>query len=160
MIEKMSLVNITCDYNELDKLLFKCILTKCFHLENAIHAAEDQHTLKPVDSENIFKDDYNSLLHTMDVLAIKPTQVEFDINTMENKDVSKYIVDLNNQISQLYQQKEELKETVNNQERVIQQIKHLVGLEAKFEDIFACEFVKVRIGRLPAESYKKLAYYD
>ena len=40
------------------------------------------------------------------------------------------------------------------------QLTHLAGLTANFEQIFACEHVKVRVGKLPVDSYPKLVYYE
>ncbi|MEG0570720.1 MAG: V-type ATPase 116kDa subunit family protein, partial [Oscillospiraceae bacterium] len=34
------------------------------------------------------------------------------------------------------------------------------GLNANFDEIFACQYVKVRFGRMPYDSYEKLSYYN
>ena len=39
------------------------------------------------------------------------------------------------------------------------QINHLQGLNVSFDDIFSMKYIKVRFGRLPADSYQKLSYY-
>lgn len=35
-----------------------------------------------------------------------------------------------------------------------------LGWDANFDDLFAMNYVKVRFGRLPADSYPKLAFYE
>ena len=40
------------------------------------------------------------------------------------------------------------------------QVDHLQGITADFQQIFHCEHIKIRMGRLPADSFAKLPYYD
>lgn len=45
-------------------------------------------------------------------------------------------------------------------EQAMAQVDHLMGMPADFQQIFSCEHIKVRLGRLPADSFDKLSYYD
>ncbi|MDD6032803.1 MAG: V-type ATPase 116kDa subunit family protein, partial [Oscillospiraceae bacterium] len=45
-------------------------------------------------------------------------------------------------------------------EQAVTLIRHLQGLDMPFDQLFASRYVKVRFGRLPADSYEKLSFYD
>ena len=45
-------------------------------------------------------------------------------------------------------------------ESELEQLHHFDGLDIQLQEIFECEFIKVRFGRLPRASYERLKYYS
>ncbi len=60
----------------------------------------------------------------------------------------------------LKERKNELSERIARNEQTLIQLHHIEGLNIPFEEIFSCQFIKIRFGRLPVDSYNKLSYYD
>lgn len=60
----------------------------------------------------------------------------------------------------LNERKNELAERIARNEQTLIQLNHIEGLSIPFDEIFSCQYIKIRFGRLPVDSYNKLTYYD
>lgn len=156
----MSLVNLVGNMTDLDKTLLRCLKSGYFHPEMAIHSAESAHGFTVLEGENPYTQLLNQAIRLGDSLHIKLEKEEFDIDTLDLDKIQEYIDELSESVLSLDEKKREIKEDVYQHEQAIIQIKHLAGLNVSFDDIFACEYVKVRVGRLPYDSFEKLNYYD
>lgn len=156
----MSLVNLVGNMQDLDKTLLRCLKSGYFHPEVSIHSTEPSHGFTVLDGENPYTVQLNKIIRLADELEIKLTKTDFDIDSLDINEIKQLNDTLTTSVSELDQKKRDIKESINQHEQAIIQIKHLAGLNASFDDIFACEYVKVRFGRLPYDSFEKLNYYD
>lgn len=162
-IEKISLINLVGNMSDLDQTLLKCLKCGYFHPENSVHSADSSHGFTSVDGNNPYTITLNSIMKLASELKITLDKSGFDENMpteAELLEISAYVDDMNKRAAVLADRKREIKESISQHEQALIQIRHLAGLNASFDDIFACEYVKVRFGRLPADSYSKLQYYD
>lgn len=60
----------------------------------------------------------------------------------------------------LNERKNGISERIARNEQALIQLNHIEGLSIPFDDIFSCKYIKVQFGRLPADSYSKLSYYE
>lgn len=60
----------------------------------------------------------------------------------------------------LNEKKNDLAERIARNEQALIQLSHIEGLSIPFDEIFSCQHIKIRFGRLPVDSYNKLSYYD
>ncbi|MFA9380969.1 MAG: V-type ATP synthase subunit I, partial [Acetanaerobacterium sp.] len=58
------------------------------------------------------------------------------------------------------ERKNDLSERIARNEQTLIQLGHIEGLSVPFDEIFSCQFIKIRFGRLPVDSYNKLTYYE
>lgn len=159
-IEKMSLVNLVGNMVDLEKTLLNCLISGYFHPEMSIHSNEVSHGFTLLDGENPYTTPLNSILRLGDDLKITYHKTDFDIHSLDLDNIQDYANSIRESISDLIKRKREIKESIYQHEQAIIQIKHLAGLNASFDEIFACKYVKVRFGRLPYDSFEKLNYYD
>lgn len=159
-IEKMFLVNIVGNMVDLDQTLLQCLQCGYFHPEMSIHSTEPTHGFTTLEGENPYTNPLNNIMKLAADLKLTLDKSEFDMSTLSLETVDQYIKSMNEKTAQLASRKREVKESIAQHEQAIIQIKHLAGLNVSFDDIFACEYVKVRFGRLPFDSYEKLNYYD
>ena len=160
-IEKMSLVSITGNLNDLDMVLNHCIESECFHIDVAANSHGAPRGFRVLDEEN----PYSPILKKLTDLASKMSRKlkyadysKLDINMAD--ELEKYVDGLDKKATKLCARRTELTESVANYEQALQQIIHVDGLDVNFEDIFSCKHVKVRFGRLPKDNMPKLSYYD
>ena len=160
-IEKMELVNIAGLVRDLDEVLLKCCQSKCFHIELAVHSSENNKGLVTLNEENPYTLSLRKLINLASNLGIEFDNTDyFSLNDKIIDGVDEYVDNIQKEFNDYNTRLQILKQSISEQEQAIAQLKHLSGLTTNFEQIFACEHVKVRIGRLPVDSYPKLAYYE
>lgn len=163
-IEKMMLVNIDGAMSELDKTLLRCCESGCFHMEPAVAKNADSHRngLKMLSEKN----PYTPLVRDMEELC-KRMGVETDdtINPSEPgfetlEDFERYLDNLKSEIGTLVEERQECYKEISQKGAAVKQLKHMMGMNADFEQVFNCEHAHIRLGKLPVDSYDKLRYYE
>ncbi|MBR1422566.1 MAG: ATPase [Ruminococcus sp.] len=158
-IEKMSLVSITGDMEELDDALQKCCDSGFFHIEPAFSGGEGRgHLLNE-------KNEYEAILKRLSqfVTYVGLTPVETDHSSLSAKspdELSAMCDELENELAALKDKKQEDDQRISELSAAQIQIEHLKGMNSDFQQLFSCKYVSVRIGRLPIDNYSKLEYYN
>lgn len=153
-IEKMSLLSVDGPIDDLEKVLMACCDSHQFQIKTS------GAVLRNLNEQNPYLGIY-SKIHDMAVnLKIEPEYCDFrsqPYDTPEEFDsvfegISDQYDELSGRLGEVNRVLEEYKETDAY-------LKHLVGLNVSFRDLYELKYVKIRIGRLPAESEPKLQYY-
>ncbi len=157
-IEKMSLVQLTGSMQALDETLMRCLSRDDFHLELPSFSA-NVHGFSSINEENPYRQKLNALRNIASTAGIE-LQRKKSTNPVVNVNEEKSIDDISAEISALFSKKQELLTAVEQNSQALRELEHLKNLEVSFDDIFSCEYIKVRFGRLPHDSFPKLRYYD
>ena len=156
----MSLINLVGNLSDLDETLLRCLTSGYFHPEMAIHTIDPQHGFHPLDGENPYITPLNSVLKLATDLKLDLKKAEFESSGMDLSSAQSCLDEVEDEISTLVEREHVAKENISQYEQAVIQLKHLAGLDSNFDSIFACQYVKVRFGRLPYDSYPKLSYYE
>ena len=160
-VEKMSLISVSGPLKKVNKTLVRCCETKCFHIEPSFYtmtyASAQFKTLKD-------KDIYGNLMKRAkalcDGLEIVPGDAPYDDVTMEAiHDFDMYFSAVEKDASGLLARKKELEDDFNRYTQALRQVENLSEIHTDFKDLFNCTYVKVRLGRMPADNYSKLEFY-
>lgn len=160
-IEKMEFVNIAGLTKDLDAVLAKLSECGCFHIESALGAGAKSKGFSSPREEN----PYNGILRKINEISamtrMKSESVEIGEDFKENlsKD-GKYVDGVITKLKDVIKQKNTVADKIAEYEQALSQVNHLKGLDADFQKIFSCEHIKIRFGRLPVDSYRKLPYYE
>lgn len=158
----MELVTVAGLVADLDDVLLRCCKSGCFHIEPAAADSSDSsHGLKMLNEQNPYISVLKNLVSSANSLGVELRETDFsslELDTVE--EYQAYENELSQRISEINSGISKCKGIISEKENTITQLTHLQGLNANFEQIFACEHVKVRIGRMPADSFSKLSYYD
>ncbi len=155
----MALVNIVGNLEDLDSTLNQCCTNGCFHIESALHTTADT-GFALLNETNPYSAPLKKLLDVASALELELGYQDFSALDIPNDRLSARVDELEQQIHDLTQKKVELHQQIFDYEQSIKQIEHLEGSPVNFDTLFACKEVRTRFGRLPADSYKKLSYYD
>lgn len=158
-IEKMSLVQIAGSMSALDTALMTCCDSEMFHIElpSAGLAASGLH---PMHEENPYApmlEQTNSLLH---ILGLEPRFQNYDSLCTDQAELTAFLDDLNTQAKTLETVRKTAKDELNFYQQASAQVEHLRGLDARFDDLIHSQHTVTRFGRLPVDSYAKLAYFS
>ncbi len=154
-IEKMSRISVEGPVGMLDPALMACSESGQFQINAAGSVVRNTGEQNP----------YSGILAKVRDMAvnlkIKAEYCDFKYLPYETaedfenyfEDISRRYYDINENYVNVAQSLEEHKSTEAY-------LKHLVGLDVSFHDLFSLKYVKARIGRLPLDNERKLSYYS
>ena len=158
-IEKMRLANIVGNLPDLDETLLRCIESKVFSPEMSVNTLDKSSGFTALTGENRYAAPLKQLYDLAeDVHAtLAPVEVPKDFTCDR---AAEEVGRICSSTESLAAEQRQLKDQISQHEQALVQLKHLTSLNANFDDLFSMSYVKVRFGRLPADSYPKLAFYD
>ena len=153
-IEKMSLLSVEGSIDDLESALMACCDSHQFQITTS------GAVLRNLNEQNPYLGIY-SKIHDMAVnLKIEPEYCDFKslpFDTPEEFDA--YFNDISRRYYEINDKLEQVNRTLEDHKTTDAYLQHLVGLDVSFHDLFSLKYVKMRIGRLPAENEQKLGYY-
>lgn len=159
-IEKMILVNIKGPLDRLDDTMIECSDLGCFHPED-ITPTGSANTLF---EELKYSNPYQGMLSRMVTLAgevgIKLSYKYLDQLMPDKGRITAFLDRFTMEFESLDSKRRELKENVQQHSNALVHLHRLEGLNLSFDLIFSNQFARVRFGRLPRDSVKKLEYYN
>lgn len=155
-IEKMSLLSVEGPAERLDGALMTCGKSGCFQMTepqgiSALHSESEQNPYSGV---------YSKLRELASELDIPVHFCGFESVKYETGgDFENYLAQISEKYSALRQQREQTAAALDEHRQTDACVRHLRGLDVSFSELAQLEYVCYRVGRLPEESEKKLAYY-
>ena len=160
-IEKMELVNVAGLLKDLDAVLLKCCQSECFHIEEASHDMDEDIGFIALDENNPYIETLKRLYSLSLSISHKLKSEDYsslELNSVD--DFEDYVSDIEKEFSSLKDNAIKLTDSITKREQALIQLNHLKGLNVDFKSLFSCKHIKVRIGKLPIDSFEKLSYYD
>lgn len=163
-IEKMALVSIEGALKKVRRTMMKCCESECFHIIPYTHSSENYYSsqnFKTLKDRNLFTPIVKRALNLAEGLGIKLEYCDYDdIEYNVSVDFARYLREIEDEYSELYLKREAVQTSFQQHNQALYQLEQLAGLSSNFEEIFAMKYIRVRFGRLPADSYPKLKYFD
>lgn len=158
-IAKTKLVNITADLQDLDKVLERFVGLRCIHPVLATEFVEKVHGLTAFSADNpcsvILKeltDMEKEFEYTIEVATI-------DYIGSSTEEMKSYVANTHQKIKAIADQKKNTHDLIQKYQNALIQIKNIGSLDISLDDVFSCDYVYSRVGRLPNDSVEKLKYY-
>lgn len=159
-IAKMKLINLIADQGSLDELLLRFVELDCFHPEPAEKIAEQVHGTTVLQEE----DPYSELLSRckdMEVNMGLTWNGEFvkerDADLVKMREYMDQIEERWNQIQAI---KQEIEIAIQENQNALIQVENMEDMDLSLQELFSCQYVNVRFGKLPLNSVDKLQYYE
>ena len=158
-IAKMKLIDITANLDQLDAVLARFIDIKSFHPVLASEIIERVHGLTSFVDENpcqALLQEVADIESRYDLhFPVVPQEEQvYNINEMYD-----YLTEVKEQLSAEIKRIKELEAHIQSYKDALIQVKNIDSLDIPFEDLFACQFVSIRFGRLPNDSVEKLKFF-
>lgn len=153
-IERMSLMSVEGPVKTLDNALMACSESGRFQM---IAAGA---VMRNTGEANPFSGIYTKVRDMAVNLRIKAEYCDFKYLPYETvEDFENYFEDISRRYYEINGRYEKVSQSLEEHKSTEAYLKHLLGLDVSFHDLFALKYVKVRIGRLPLENEHKLDYY-
>lgn len=159
-IAKINLFNITSSNKNLDQVLEKFVLLDYVHPVIASDIVDKVHGLTSYSTEN----PCNIILKELEEIE-KENNIELPtigVNTIDYSldNMREYIHSTHDHIQRLYNQKKDAQALIKKYSDALDQIKDLENLDISLDDLFACDYINSRVGRIPVDSLEKLNFYN
>jgi len=159
-IAKTRLVNITSNLNDLDRVLSRFVELNTIHPVLASEFTDKVHGLTTFSSENpcnVILKELTDMEEELDFQFPVREVCQVD-HTLEN--MGTYIKTAHQKLVGLLEQKKVTLELVRKYQDALIQVKNIESLDISLDDVFSCDYVVSRVGRLPTDSVEKLKFYQ
>ena len=162
-VTSMRLVTVTGKLNKLDAVLDVCAEKGNFHFEQAMSFFGSGSDFTSINDENPYTQHYTKLSAALSEAGLTPLEAEQcgsadRLNSWEA--VGQYIESFSQSLRERAGRRIEAEKESTRLTAEIEQLKHFSGLDIQLSEIFDCEYISVRFGRLPKASYERLKYYN
>ena len=149
----MSLWSVEGAANSLDAALAACCKSGAFQFSSPGKK-------RSLNEQNPFQDALAKMRDLASNLGITAEKRLFDEVKYETpEEFDEYSEKISAQYKELSEALGKTNAALEEHKRTDAYVRHLIGLDVSFKELFALKYVKTRIGRLPAENEEKLAYY-
>lgn len=164
-IEKLALVNIVGEMDSLDDAILRCLEREDFHPERSLDYSGQIRGFAPLNAENPYAELLSSLTDLGMQAGFSPLERPRTKPAGGGKlrGRRKYCMDFcrsfQKELGLLREQKNYLQSEIEQDEAALSQLSHINSLDVDVDSLFSCQYLKVRVGRLPVDSYDKLGLY-
>lgn len=159
-IAKLNLVNISSENKNLNQVLEKFVILDYLHPVIASDIVDKVHGLTSFSTEN----PCNIILKELEEIE-KENEIELPTIGVNSIDYSldnmrEYVHTTHDKIQKLYNQRKDAENLIKKYTDALNQIKDLENLDINLDDLFSCDYINSRVGRLPVDSLEKLNFYN
>ncbi|MBU1142232.1 MAG: V-type ATP synthase subunit I [Firmicutes bacterium] len=159
-IAKVNLIDLTSNVSNLDRVLTRFIDLKDFHPVLASEIVDKVHGLTSFVSENpcvsmLQELDEIEKKYDLNLPNIEQRDVEYNLNSMFD-----YIQEIKSSLEKEVNKIKEHEAFIQKYENALIQVENIQSLDIALDDLFACEYIFIRFGRLPNDSVEKLRFFQ
>lgn len=152
-IERMSKMTIDGSTEHLDAVLTACCESRSFQMIQST-------TLRNMGQQNPYSGICAKIRDMAVNLGIKPEKCDFEHLPYETvEEFEDYFEGISAKYNEIRDRYEDVTKSLEEHKSTEAYVKHLLGLNVSFQDLFSLKYIKLRIGRMPAESEQKLQYF-
>ncbi|MBN2877818.1 MAG: V-type ATP synthase subunit I [Bacilli bacterium] len=158
-ITKLKLFRINANITNLEQVLERFVHLQCLHPIKANEFVDRVHGLKSFESVNpcniIFKELQD--IEKENSYVIPTTQmytVDYSFDSMRD-----YVYTTHEKLKKLTQHRKETEILIKKYQDALTQVKNIENLDISLDDVFSCQYINARVGRLPTDSVEKLKFY-
>ncbi len=161
-VEKMALVNIMGKYDNLDTTIDACVNSHVFQPESTTEVLSDVKAIAiaRVTDENPYAAPLSRFADILKLSGIEPEIIDNGDTDAGIEDIIKYTDEFKAKINSLMEEHSRLEKEISSLSSSAEQLLHFEKLEIPLSDVFSSEYLKVRFGRIPVDSYIKLKTFS
>ncbi|MFH0766626.1 MAG: hypothetical protein ABII85_01140 [Bacillota bacterium] len=156
---KIKLINLTSSMNNLNSVLMTFVDLKGIHPVLSSEIVGKVHGLTSLVSDNFCHKILEELKDLENTFHFTLPNIEQKDSTYDLNEMYDFINHFKESLEKASKQIKELDENIEKYNNALIQIKNIQSLEVPLNDLFACEYVFFRFGRLPNDSLDKLKFF-
>ena len=157
-VEKMAMVNLIGKYSALDEAIDTCVRSHVFQPEPTTELLSDVKAIAiaRVTDENPYAAPLSKFTDILKLSDIKPELIKDSEIDIDVGDIVKYTDKFKEKMDELISRHSDLEKELSSLDISIEQLKHFTALDVPLSKVFSSQYLKVRFGRIPADSFIKL----
>ena len=159
-IAKLKLFNISSSNENIDPILARLVEIDYIHLVEASEIVDTVHGLQSYSTDNpcnLILKEILDLEKEQDFQIPEKYVCSLDYSLDNMRD---YIFSTHEEIKQLQNYQKETEGLIKKYEDALRQVNHIENLNINLDDLFSCEYISIRVGRMPLDSVEKLNFYN
>ena len=158
-IAKMKLINITADNEYLNDVLLKFVDLNYFHPEPASKFVDSVHGLTTLSEENPIAEVLSHVQEIVNEMQLNLPQLSMKSRDYDLDKMTSYVDGIYQRYQDGAQIRDDLLHVIQENKDALVQVRNIESIDLNLDDLFECEYIKIRFGRLPIDSVEKLQYY-
>lgn len=155
-IAKMKLVGVAGVVEQLDEFIETCCMDGNFHPEPAAQYLPVDLGYTPMEDVNPYADMLQKVEEFAHNARLEIAPVRHLKHTPADDEIRAFVDQLNSNAGKAAAGRKDLLEQHQACERGIEQLRHFTNFEVDLDEVFNCQYIKVRFGHLPKDNYEKL----
>ncbi len=158
-IAKLKLFNISSSNDNIDPILARLVEMDYLHMVSASEIIDTVHGLQSYSTDNPCNIILKEIFDMEKEFEIKIPQKEVCSLDYSLDNMRQYVSTTHERIQQLQNHKKDTEELIKKYQDALKQVNHIENLNINLDDLFSCEYVSARVGRIPLDSVEKLNFY-
>ena len=158
-IAKLKLLEIEFPAEQYDNVLMKLINLDDFHPEYASKFVDSVQGLSVLNRENPYADMIARMEEAKDKYQLDLKSQDIDSTRINIIQADTFFCNVLEQVIKMENVKKELQQMIEENEATISQLEHMINSDIDFDNLFGCQYLEVRFGRIPTANLDKLQYY-
>lgn len=154
-IAKMNLAKFSGKADMLDKLIWECLTDGNFHPEQASSYISSSMGYVPYYEENTYKQTLQEIKDLALSAGIELEENSSELNLTIDENSASLLDEIKAYLKAHSDEKQELLDQKTRCENGITVFNHYIDLDINLDNLLESEFLQVRFGRMPIESYEK-----
>lgn len=154
-IAKMNLAKFSGKADMLDKLIWDCLADGNFHPEQASQYISASMGYVPFYEENLYKQPLQEIKELASSIGYELDDSATERNLVLDEESSGLLSEVKDDLKALADEKQLLIDQKTRCENGITVFSHYIDLDINLDKLLESEFIQVRFGRMPLESYEK-----
>ena len=156
-VMKMKLLSIIGSIDQLDAVLDTCCSSENFHLDQAMSFFKDKSEFVSLNDENPYTFYLNKLSDAVKLARLEAAPVQDSDLLLNWDEIKDYVETTSTKLAAYQEEKFSLTQEIENVSHSMEQFKHFQGFDMKLDEIFKCEFIKVRFAGCRRRALKSSA---
>ncbi|RHM60049.1 V-type ATP synthase subunit I [Coprobacillus sp. AF33-1AC] len=159
-ITKLNLVNVDFNKDCYNSVLLKLYNHDDFHPELASKFTDSVAGLTVYNKDNLYEELLVRIQEMTEKYHFQAQTVKTESNQLNVVKVKEFLDDLFLDIDRIDAVKEQLLAMIKENDDAIVQLRNVAGLDVNFDDLFSCQYLQVRFGKIPNSNVGKLEFYE
>lgn len=159
-IAKVKFIDLTASLSKLDAILYNFIDLKGFHPVQAREIVEKVRGLTSFVADNPCQPLLAELEEMENRYELKLPDIETHDEEFTFNEIYEFLNELKGKLSTELDRIKQLEEHNYKYKDALIQVQNIQNLDIALDDLFACEYINIRFGRLPNDSVEKLRFFQ
>jgi len=155
----MKLVNLVGPIEDFDRVVMQHVIDNNMHLENIIKVMDTPAELNAYTEENPYGELLKTVAHTVSFTNVDTESILSGKFDMKPDEITKYSASVNKMLDSLVEKKNSFVETLAENGNILHQLQPIKNMDIKLDYLFNLKFTRIRFGKMPRDSYKKMGTY-